>query len=515
MQNDSGGYENAHVQNVSENSYASSVCCGVDSGTLSTACTQSTVVKLSNTTNAHVQVGNYTGPGPVYNVSACLTASTGSISCTYASTCPAEYACLGSLASSNGTAHNNTDAHFGSCSQYTQKLCCVHSVNDTLPITLLNPDAGVNYNSNAQLVAFQYNVTNTSAIASCNLTLNSVLSNGTVTPNLTVGAVNTFSHSLTPGTYNWNVSCTSTTLTNTSETRSFTITAPSTGGGSTGSSTSSSSGGGGGGGGAEAPVAPVITTPSGGRVTISPAELSIQAIKGRTERREVLLDNAGPETLFALTVENLAHALSVPPQLVVSAREITPLSLTIHSLVEGLQTGHLLFTSGKYATRIPITLNVRTENFLFDTALTVAPQSKVLTSGEDLKVQVNLVQVGPRDKVDVHARYVLKDFNGKIYLDESETFYVLEAKDYIRTFRTDDLPEGTYILGLELSYPGAFATSSAQFEVRETKFGGIDPQTLLIGGVVVLVLSGCAGIVYVLVRRARLPIHLRQAHQKI
>jgi hypothetical protein len=263
------------------------------------------------------------------------------------------------------------------------------------------------------------------------------------------------------------------------------------------------------------PIAPVITTPSGGRVTISPAELSIQTIKGRTETREITLTNAGAETLFTLQVEGVEDSLRVPEQLVLPAQGTVRVPLTIHSLTEGLQTGYLLFTSGTYATRIPLTLNVRTENFLFDTALTIAPESKLLAPGDDLRVQINLVQVGPRDKVDVYARYVLKDFSGNIYLDESETFYVLEAKDYIRTFKTADLPEGMYILGLELSYPGAFATSSAQFEVKEARFGGIGSHFVLIGGIVLLVLGGCAGIVYFFIRRARLPIHLHHMHHKI
>lgn len=126
LQNDSGGYENAHAQNISVNSYAYALCCSSIFTTLNYACQSTPLFRLSNLTNAHLQFGNYSGPGSVYDVPVCLGSSAGNLTCTsYAGNCPASYhVTIGSLASSNTTNGNLTDAHFGSETKYRMKQCC-------------------------------------------------------------------------------------------------------------------------------------------------------------------------------------------------------------------------------------------------------------------------------------------------------------------------------------------------------------------------------------------------------
>ena len=54
-------------------------------------------------------------------------------------------------------------------------------------------------------------------------------------------------------------------------------------------------------------------------------------------------------------------------------------------------------------------------------------------------------------------------------MQESETFSVLGEKKYSKEFATQQLLPGKYVLSLEIVYPGAFAISSAQFQVVEKK----------------------------------------------
>jgi hypothetical protein len=87
----------------------------------------------------------------------------------------------------------------------------------------------------------------------------------------------------------------------------------------------------------------------------------------------------------------------------------------------------------------------------------------------------------------VVASYIVKDFFGATYLEESETFYVLGSKDYEKEFTLPELPPGKYILGLEITYPGAFATTSAQFQVAPP-FWSFNTTTLIIVGVGAMVI---------------------------
>ena len=55
----------------------------------------------------------------------------------------------------------------------------------------------------------------------------------------------------------------------------------------------------------------------------------------------------------------------------------------------------------------------------------------------------------------------------------------------MKSIPTDDLPPGEYVVGMEVAYPGAFATASAQFEVKE-KVSEFSSENL---GLIVIVIA--------------------------
>lgn len=124
MENETGGYDNAHAQNLSIGNYAYLVCCN-SSATLSYSCSEATIIRLYNETNSHVQTGNYSGSYQNYNISVCLSADPGTAVCTYPlGSCSSDYTCMASIASSEGWANNETNAHIGNCNEYDRKICC-------------------------------------------------------------------------------------------------------------------------------------------------------------------------------------------------------------------------------------------------------------------------------------------------------------------------------------------------------------------------------------------------------
>jgi hypothetical protein len=108
---------NATVElpNRSDPNYANNViCCSGVSG-LGTACTgvYSTVLKLSSSTNAHVEQNDQSN----YSTSSCLSVSVGSTTIAYqSSNCTGYDTTLGSI---SGT----TNAHIGTSTAYTTKIC--------------------------------------------------------------------------------------------------------------------------------------------------------------------------------------------------------------------------------------------------------------------------------------------------------------------------------------------------------------------------------------------------------
>ena len=108
---------NAHAGTPGGSSYGNVVCCGGVTG-LGTSCTGTydTVVALSGADNAHVA----TTTGGAYTTEACLSASSGTVDCTYGASCGTDYTCV-------ATASGTTNAHVADCDgtdDYATKVCC-------------------------------------------------------------------------------------------------------------------------------------------------------------------------------------------------------------------------------------------------------------------------------------------------------------------------------------------------------------------------------------------------------
>lgn len=251
------------------------------------------------------------------------------------------------------------------------------------------------------------------------------------------------------------------------------------------------SGGGGGGGAGVAAVPSLTATEARDSVDFSVEELIVTAVIGRETQRSITVKNgADRAVVMTLSQEGFGDALILQEKLELAAGEEKTLSLLFAPTEQKVLTGKIIFeVGGERLREIFAIVNVRTENFLFDTLLTLGRQYRVVIPGEPIVAQINLEQVGlPGTKVDVVAHYAIKDFSGNTFLEDSETFFVEDTKEYIKEFPTDQLPFGKYALSLEIIYPGAFATASAQFEVRENETPLI--LWIVIAGVVVLALVG-------------------------
>lgn len=127
LKNNSDGFNNAHVQNTSSTPYYNySICCNntdTSTNTITSCPGNVTVLRLSNGSNAHVELGNYSNAS--YSItSVCLGTNVTQVICSYPATgtCSTNYTCVLSMVGSEGS--NTSNAHIGNCSQYSQKVCC-------------------------------------------------------------------------------------------------------------------------------------------------------------------------------------------------------------------------------------------------------------------------------------------------------------------------------------------------------------------------------------------------------
>lgn len=124
VENDThNGFNNAHAQNKTISTYNYSICCNNTNASIviTTSCPGNvTVIRLSNATNAHVEIGSNNN---YLNGTACLGSNWKKVACEYPQgSCSTGYTCILSMAGTEGI--NTTNAHIGNCSLYNQKVCC-------------------------------------------------------------------------------------------------------------------------------------------------------------------------------------------------------------------------------------------------------------------------------------------------------------------------------------------------------------------------------------------------------
>jgi hypothetical protein len=122
IQNDTGGYNNAHAQNATINTYSNSICCTEPlSPVINNTCGYA-IFRLDDYSNAHVQQNNES----TYTYNACLSVTNGNVSCSYVDGgCGSGYTCLASIANGHDdTASNSTNGHVSACGVYTRNVCC-------------------------------------------------------------------------------------------------------------------------------------------------------------------------------------------------------------------------------------------------------------------------------------------------------------------------------------------------------------------------------------------------------
>jgi hypothetical protein len=109
-------YLGGHAELFTQSNYDYKLCC-VGTG-ISNSCSatyHATVLRLSDTTNAHVEEN--TQSNSVYDSNKACISSASNIACSYSDSCPIGTVCLSSISDA-------TNAHIGGCSVYTTKICC-------------------------------------------------------------------------------------------------------------------------------------------------------------------------------------------------------------------------------------------------------------------------------------------------------------------------------------------------------------------------------------------------------
>lgn len=219
--------------------------------------------------------------------------------------------------------------------------------------------------------------------------------------------------------------------------------------------------GGGGGGGAGAAPQPDFS--------IDESSFNVNIVVEDLKTREFKIKNLWNKTYnVEVTVEGLENFILIEDNILMEPLEERTIEFKIASPDEiGVFPGKIILKSSRTRREILVAVNTQSKETLFD--LSVAVLEEILERKDNLRAQLTLLPVGEKG-VDVSIKYLIKDFKGKVYYENSETFYVDGQMSYVKEFKIDNLDVEDYVLGVEMVYVGGFATASSQFKVVEEKF---------------------------------------------
>ncbi|MEK6844505.1 MAG: LamG domain-containing protein [Nanoarchaeota archaeon] len=254
-------------------------------------------------------------------------------------------------------------------------------------------------------------------------------------------------------------------------------------------STETSSGGGGGGGGAA-----VISVD----FEVEPSELNLFAVMGEESQNEIKVINKAGSATISIEVNGIQDIVELSTnKLVLKQNEKASVTLKVKTDKAGIHAGRIVFRSGNFKKEVLVLVNVGSEKRLFDLSISIPKGSKIVDIGDNLRTFISLFQVGTPFEVDTNLDYIIKDFDGNLLYAESETLFVYQSKSFTKEFPTYNLKPGDYVVGIDLNYPGGFASSSEHFSIAERKiFSFTNSRTIFALGFIALILI--VGIIFMI-----------------
>ena len=217
-------------------------------------------------------------------------------------------------------------------------------------------------------------------------------------------------------------------------------------------------------------VADSVTPPGGGTPTVSislePTELNLTMAINTAVDQIIKVTNLGTSQVTVSVRQSGLDNMVILEEtsLTLAAGEAKNLNVRFVAPGEAGNYVGRIFIGTK---QVLVSLNIKTKLLLFDSNIIVLNEDYRVAQGDKLKTQVTLIPMGDEDRLDVTLNYEIKDYDGNVYLTQSETLLVERQMNFKRDFGTGMLPFGQYIVGLQLVYPNGVAPSSAHFDVVE------------------------------------------------
>lgn len=232
----------------------------------------------------------------------------------------------------------------------------------------------------------------------------------------------------------------------------------------------------------------VVTTPDtpsgsgrstrflGDSFSLSTETISATVKVGKVTTKEIIVTNLDNKNLnFDVEIQGLEDLIIVRPnKFTLSPKESKTISLDFiarENQIPEHYLGKVIFKAGDKTTEVLISVDVESQQKLFDINIKILKDYHIVVPGSMLITEIELFNMGDTEKIDAEIEYFIKDESGNTIDYHKDTKAVMTTLSFIREFDlSEDIKPGQYILYVKVSYNGDVASAGEWFSVIEKSF---------------------------------------------
>jgi len=175
---------------------------------------------------------------------------------------------------------------------------------------------------------------------------------------------------------------------------------------------------------------------------------------------------------FSININELEDFISSDEKIVIGFKEEDTIKLNIQipeESIPGVYLGNLEVSLDGIFKKIPIILEVESEDILFDANIDLYPKGQVLVKGERLTSEIKLFDLANIGVRDIQLEYFVKDFDGRTIIFEEESKTIDGRLDYSKSFEvSEEMRLDEYVLVVVVRYQDSAGVSSVFFNVVDS-----------------------------------------------
>jgi len=198
----------------------------------------------------------------------------------------------------------------------------------------------------------------------------------------------------------------------------------------------------------------------------------IQIKKGDSLQKQVRITNNGTEDLtINISISESLSKFIIPETDKIILRKGESKNVRFDFYVSDSDSadvyiGKINFNSEKVSQSINVALDVKDKNPLFDIKTKV--KNKVVSPGDRIVAEIEMINMGDLNNIDVKLNYYIFDFNDKVYDSKEESLainHTLKKDFYLQV--PEDMNDGDYLFYSKVSYGNITASSYDSFNVQK------------------------------------------------